>query len=113
MEITKEDGVLLIKYNNAVKQYEGELSLEKLHEVLECEVVEFCEALCGGMLLIDENGKMMHKRVNYRATAFYKYSYFPDGKPCDIIVGDVLYVPQSTFEKWDKEQEEDCEDEEV
>lgn len=109
MEVKKEDGVLLIYCNNVIKQYEGELSLESLHRELGCDVIEFCESICGGILVIDEEGKCTNKMVNSRATALYKYSFGSNGKLFDIIVGDALYIPRSIFVKWDNEQEEDDE----
>lgn len=112
MEIKKEDGVLQIGADYKVDEVVGNVDLNFLHDALDCDIVEFCEAITGGVLIIDEEGKIKQKRINYRATMMYKYSYNFQGKPIDCIVGNAIYMPAETFRRWDRdgaEEDEPCE----
>lgn len=61
----------------------SDFQLEQLYSVLGCDCIEVVRLRDNMILIIDEEGKLVDKRINHKATALYN-------NPDDVIVGDAL-----------------------
>lgn len=77
----------LIKTDGAVTEITPKrgkrFSLKEVRELIGCELVEFAHIHdgSGSVLLVDEEGKIFGKPINYTASALYKWG---------IIAGDAI-----------------------
>lgn len=66
----------------------SDFTLEELYALLGCELVEVVYPVWDNdcIFIIDEEGKLTGKDINYPATMMWGYSG-------DVLVGDVIYCP--------------------
>lgn len=88
-----------------IEEYEGEIKLNAMKEAIGIEYAEFCETNEGGILIIDDSGKLKGLPLNVHATIWYKYARNKAGAVIDPIVGDVVYLPKDVKESWFEEAE--------
>lgn len=65
-----------------------DFTLEELYTLIGCDLIEVVYPLVdnGNIFIIDEEGKLTGKDINYAATIMW-------GVTGDVLVGDVVYCP--------------------
>jgi hypothetical protein len=61
-------------------------TLEEMYFLLECDTIEVVTLADGRLMVIDENGKLLKRPVNNKATELF----LEDRDPLDYIVGPAL-----------------------
>jgi hypothetical protein len=89
-EVIKVDGTRV-----AVTPKNGtDFTFQEVYPLIGTDIIEVAEATDGRIILLDEEGKLKGKPINKAATELYKYAMV-DGRPWDVIVGDVLVCADS------------------
>lgn len=91
----------------------GSLTIENVKKLIDADLIEFCQSKTGGMLLIDESGKLKGKKENIAATIDYKYNQTIDDEDgsqhlviFDSIVGDVVWLSKMAWQLLDSEEDD-------
>lgn len=77
----------VIRVNGETEEVEPEngsdFQLEEVKRLIGCEWIEVVRLADRRLMVMDEEGKLLRKRCNVKATEMYNHPY-------DVIVGDVL-----------------------
>jgi len=77
----------VIRVNGETEPVEPEngmdFQLDEVKRLISCEWIEVVRLADGKLMVMDEEGKLLRKRCNLKASEIYNHPY-------DVIVGDVL-----------------------
>ena len=106
MIVSADSNVQLICPSGCVALMTGEITIETIKRQIGAKLIEIVECSDGGIMIIDESGKLKGLPWNIKATLEYKYAYH-DGKLIGKIVGKVVKMPRPVFEAFDNDYAEE------